>query len=264
MGGRTDSDEEELVSIIMPAYNSANYIVASIQSVIGQTYNNWELLFIDDCSTDNTIETVEQFKDARIRVLKNQKNSGAAISRNYGLREAKGKWIAFLDSDDIWKPEKLETQIQYMTEKNIDFSFHDYRVISNGQPLSYVCIAPNKVNKRRMYNYCYFFTSTVMYNRGKIGLLQIADLKKNNDYAMWLKIIEKADAYRIPKCMAYYTKRSGSISSVKKIKLIKWHYILFKDGLGKNKFTSVVLTINNIFHGTIKKLFFKRPATEND
>ena len=105
----------ELVSIIMPSYNTAKYIEESIKSVLAQTYMNWELLIVDDCSTDNTDEIVQPFlSDKRVKYLKNEKNSGAAISRNRALREAKGKWIAFLDSDDLWMPEKLEKQIAFM------------------------------------------------------------------------------------------------------------------------------------------------------
>ena len=105
----------ELVSIIMPSYNTGAYIKKTIQSVINQSYQNWELIIVDDCSTDNTDEAVQPFlNDMRIRYIKNEVNSGAAISRNRALMEAKGKWIAFLDSDDLWVPEKLEKQIHFM------------------------------------------------------------------------------------------------------------------------------------------------------
>ena len=102
----------DLVSIIMPSYNTGRFIKESIESVLAQTYSNWELIIVDDCSTDNTDEIVAQFTDERIKYLKNEVNSGAAVSRNRALREAKGKWIAFLDSDDLWLPEKLEKQIR--------------------------------------------------------------------------------------------------------------------------------------------------------
>ena len=106
---------KELVSVIMPSYNTAKYIGETIKSVQAQTYENWELIIVDDCSTDNTDTAVDPFlSDERIRYLKNSRNSGAAVSRNYALREAKGKWIAFLDSDDLWFPDKLEKQINFM------------------------------------------------------------------------------------------------------------------------------------------------------
>ena len=106
--------EEELVSIIMPSYNTGKFIKETINSVIAQTYSNWELIIVDDCSTDNTDEIVKSINDNRIIYLKNETNSGAAISRNKALREAKGRWIAFLDSDDLWKNYKLEKQIKFM------------------------------------------------------------------------------------------------------------------------------------------------------
>lgn len=247
----------ELVSIIMPSYNTAEYISDSIRSVQAQTYENWELIIVDDCSTDNSMEVISAFNEPRIRLLKNEKNSGAAISRNYALREAKGKWIAFLDSDDTWVPEKLEKQIRFMKEHNYAFTFTDYRTCLNGMWMPYINIGPNIVTKRKMYDYCYFSTITVMYDREKIGLIQIANLRKNNDYAMWLQAIEKSNAYRLPECLAFYIKHEGSVSSGSKVRLIKWHYKLFREGLNKNPVVSVVLTLNNIVHGVWKKVHYK-------
>lgn len=121
---------DNLVSIIMPSWNTAQFIAESIQSVINQTYKNWELLIVDDCSTDDTDNIVEPFlTDARIKYFKNEKNSGAALTRNRAMREAKGEWIAFLDSDDLWMPEKLEKQIRFMNEHNYTLSFTEYEKI---------------------------------------------------------------------------------------------------------------------------------------
>lgn len=178
--------DENLVSIIMPAYNAEKYISNSINSIIQQTYKNWELIIVDDCSTDKTTKVILNYKDERIYLLKNIKNSGAAISRNRALREAKGKWIAFLDSDDIWHPEKLERQLDFMLKNRYAFTFTDYRIQLNGQWMPYINTGPDVVDRRKMYNYCYFSTITVMYDREVVGLIQIEDLKKNNDYAMWL------------------------------------------------------------------------------
>lgn len=251
-----------LVSIIMPSYNTAKYISESIKSIQAQTYSNWELIIVDDCSTDNTIEVICSFEDPRIKLLQNEKNAGAAISRNYALREAKGKWVAFLDSDDTWAPEKLEKQIKFMEDNDYSFTFTDYRICLNGVWLPYINIGPNVVTKRKMYNYCYFSTITVVYDREKIGLIQIADLRKNNDYAMWLQAIEKCNAYRLPECLSFYIKHDGSVSSGSKTKLIKWHYKLFRIGLGKSAVVSGLLTINNLFHGVWKKIHYKKPLNE--
>lgn len=252
----------ELVSIIMPSYNTGAYIADSIKSIQAQTYQNWELIIVDDCSTDNSMEVIYSFNDPRIKLLKNDRNSGAAISRNYALREAKGKWIAFLDSDDTWVPEKLEKQITFMKANNYAFTFTDYRICLNGTWLPYINTGPDVVTKKKMYDYCYFSTITVMYDREKIGLIQIANLRKNNDYAMWLQAIEKSNAYRLPECLSYYIKHDGSVSSGSKTKLIKWHYKLFREGLGKNPIFSGILTINNLVHGVWKKIHYKVPVKE--
>lgn len=248
----------DLVSIIMPSYNTARFIVASIASVQKQTYQNWELIIVDDCSTDNTDEVVQPLlDDNRIRYLKNEANSGAAISRNRALREARGKWIAFLDSDDLWVSEKLEEQIRFMEEHDYAFTYTDYMIQLNGAWLPFIFTGPNIVTRRKMYDYCYFSTITVMYDREKIGLIQIENLRKNNDYAMWLQTIEKSNCYRLPKCMSYYIKHEGSVSSGSKWKLIKWHYKLFHDGLHKRPFASALLTARNLFFGVIKKIKYK-------
>lgn len=250
--------EKDLVSIIMPSYNTAKYISASINSIINQTYKYWELIIVDDCSTDNTDEIVNKFlKDERIKYLKNEKNSGAAISRNKALKEAKGKWIAFLDSDDLWVPEKLEKQINFMEENNHSFSYTFYEEINEiGNNLNIRVLGPKKITKFGMYNYCWPGCLTVMYDAKKIGLIQIKDIKKNNDYAMWLKIIKRTNCYLYPYSLAFYRKRSGSISRQSHIKLIKWHYKLFKEADNQNIFNSLIFTIRNLFFGMIKKLFY--------
>lgn len=251
-----------LVSIVMPSYNAEKYIAGSIQSVLAQTYRNWELLVVDDCSTDHTAAIVAEYHDPRIRYIRNEQNSGAAVSRNRALREAKGRWIAFLDSDDIWHPEKLERQLSFMLQHGYAFTFTDYRVQQNGEWRPYICTGPMVVDKRKMYDYCYFFTSTVMYDQRVVGLIQIADLKKNNDYAMWLRAVEKVDCYRLPECLSYYIKHEGSVSSGSKWKLIKWHYLLFRLGLKRGVLSSAVLTGNNLIHGVIKKCKYRKISYE--
>ena len=253
-----------LVSVVMPAYNAARFIGDSIQSVLNQTYPYWELIIVDDCSTDDTDSVVSKFlSDNRIRCLKNEVNSGAAISRNYALREAKGKWIAFLDCDDLWYPEKLEKQIAFMMEKGYRFTFTDYRIVMpDGSALPYVYTAPKKVTRRKLFQYCYFSTITVMYDREAVGLIQIADLKKNNDYAMWFEAAKKVDCYRLPQCYSVYCKRENSISSGSKLKLIRHHYILYRKGLNKSAVLSAILTVGNLFFGVIKKVVYKKRTNE--
>ena len=163
----------DLVSIIMPSYNTGCFIKETIESVLAQSYPTWELIIVDDCSTDNTDEVVIQYlADERIRYIKNDTNSGAAVSRNRALREAKGKWIAFLDSDDLWFPEKLEKQIRFMENGNYHFSYTRYEEINEGsEPLGIVVSGPSKITKVGMYNYCWPGCLTVMYDAEYVGLL---------------------------------------------------------------------------------------------
>lgn len=247
----------DLVSIVMPNYNCAKFIKETIQSVIEQTYSNWEILFVDDCSTDDSIAVAESFCDSRIRIFKNEKNSGAAVSRNKALREAKGRWIAFLDSDDIWVKDKLEKQILFMEENNYSFSYAKYEEVDeNGTKLNKIVSGPKKIGKKRQFDYCWQGCLTVMYDREKVGLVQIEDIKKNNDYAIWLKVCKKAKCYLLSEVLGFYRKRAGSISRQGKMKLIKHHYILFKVGEKNNSFVASFRTIKNLFYGVIKKLFY--------
>lgn len=253
----------ELVSIIMPSYNTAEYIGESIECVLKQTYANWELIIVDDCSDDNTDEVVTRFGDARIKYFKNEKNSGAAVSRNKALREAKGKWIAFLDSDDLWMPEKLEKQIKFMTDNGYAFSYTSYieideKSVPNGKYIT----GPKNVNKRKMYDYCWLGCLTVMYDAEKVGLIQINDIKKNNDYAMWLEICKKTECYLLDEVLGKYRKRSGSISNHAYAKLIKWHYKLYREAEERNTFMSAVLMSRNLFWGFYKKLRYVKNETE--
>lgn len=246
----------DLVSVIMPSYNTAKYISETIESVLTQTYTNWELIIVDDCSTDNTDEVVKPFlSDDRIKYIKNEKNSGAAVSRNRALREAKGKWIAFLDSDDLWVTEKLEKQIEFMEKNDYHFSYTNYIEIdeeskTNGKRVT----GPKKITKHGMYNYCWMGCLTVMYDAETVGLIQIADIKKNNDYAMWLKVCSKADCYLLDETLAKYRKRNGSISNHGYTKLIKWHYKLYREAEKRNVFVSAVFTVRNLFWGIWKKI----------
>lgn len=252
--------ESGLVSIIMPSYNTAECIMDSITSVCNQTYENWELLIVDDCSTDNTKEIVAEISDPRIKIFYNERNSGAAVSRNRALREAKGQWIAFLDSDDLWMPDKLEKQIKFMEDNEYAFSYTNYEEInSNGDKTGIKVTGPKHISETGMFNYCWPGCLTVMYNAEKIGLVQIENIKKNNDYAMWLKIIKRADCYLLDETLALYRRgRKGSISSNSVMTMLKWHYKLFRICEQKNILSSMLHTIFNVIYGIYKKLYYVR------
>ena len=246
------------VSIVMPNYNCGKFIKETIESVINQTYSNWEILFVDDCSTDNSLEIAKSFNDERIKIFKNEKNSGAAFSRNKALREASGKWIAFLDSDDIWAKDKLEKQVAFMKKNGYVFSYTQYNEInSNSEEIGKYVTGPKSISKRRFFNYCWVGCLTVMYNRDIVGLIQINNaIAKRNDYALWLKVCKKAKCYLLPKILASYRRREGSISHHKKTKLIKHHYRLFRIGEGNNPLLALWRTFKNLFYGVIKKTFY--------
>lgn len=249
-----------LVSVIMPSWNTSNFIAESIQSVIDQTYENWELIIVDDCSTDNTDEVVAKFTDKRIRYFKNEKNSGAALSRNRALREARGEWIAFLDSDDLWNPDKLEHQINFMNEHGYTLSYTEYEKIDEeSKPLRIYVSGPEKVNKHKMYNYDYIGQLTMMYNAIKFGLIQIKDIKKNNDYAIRLQLYKKSDtcAYLLKENLAKYRIRKVSISHDRFRRKFKSHYDLFHMCDEKPAIIAAWYTCWNMFYGVLKKKIYE-------
>lgn len=227
---------QPLVSIITPMYNSEKFILKTIKSVINQTYSNWELLLIDDGSTDNTIQIVEDFKQkySNIKLLQNSNNLGAAQSRNKGILEAKGDYIAFLDADDLWKSNKLDLQIQFMQTHNCDVSFSSYEQIDeNGKPLNKLVQAIPKLTYNKYLKTNYIGNLTGMYNAKTLGKITSPDLRKRQDWLLWLAAIKKSSkpALGIQESLAYYRVRQNSISS-NKIELLKYNYLVYKKGLG--------------------------------
>lgn len=253
-----------IVSIVMPMYNCADFVAQSIESVQAQTYPYWELLVVDDVSTDNSVEIVRDYaeKDPRIRLLSNPVNSGAAEARNLALREAKGRWIAFLDSDDLWLPEKLAKQVPFMADNNYHFSYTEYREMDdNGVPTGVLCTGPKKVGRTKLFAYDYIGCLTVMYEREFVGLIQIPNLKKRNDYAMWLKVVKKCPCYLYKELLAEYRVRSsGSVTSrnagIRKI--IKFYYIMYRESEGMGPVRAFFQTGVNLFFGALKKLRYRK------
>ncbi len=248
----------ELVSIIMPSYNTAEFIAESIRSVQNQTYTNWELIIVDDCSSDNTDMVIESFSDQRIIYIKNDRNNGAAVSRNRALRAAKGKWIAFLDSDDLWFKEKLEKQINFMKKNDYHFSYTNYSEMNeNGVQTGIIVSGPRHITKHGMYNFCWPGCLTVMYDREFVGEIQIVDIKKNNDYAMWLKVCKKTDCFLLDEILGTYRRgRQGSISSHSIKKMIAWHYRLFRYAENESIVFATAHTIKNLLFGFLKKVIY--------
>lgn len=249
------------ISIICPTYNSEKTIVETIESMLNQTYQNFEILIIDDCSTDNTLKIVEEINDSRIIIYKNEVNSGAAHSRNVGISKATGEYIAFLDSDDLWMTTKLEKQLNFMVENSKDFTYSNYEIIDyTGENVGYYLTGPKVLRHKDFLKTCYVGCLTVMYRKEICPNLQIpSSIKKRNDYALWLIISKYSDCYLVEENLAQYRiGRKSSLSSTSKIKLFEHHVFLFKTLM---KFTSVkafFYALRNSLFYFLKQIKYKR------
>lgn len=215
---------EPLVSIITPVYNAERFLDDTIKSIQNQTYKNWELVLVDDCSKDGSADMIKEFqaKDDRIRYIKLEKNSGASVSRNTGIKNAKGRFIAFVDSDDIWQPEKLKIQIEYMLENKLGFTFTSYRYMKeDGRLTKKVAKAPKKINYRGLLKNTIIGCSTVVIDKEIVGEFSMPLVRRGQDTATWLQILKTQDyAYGIEKDLVNYRLVGDSLSS-NKIKALK-------------------------------------------
>ena len=218
------STESPIVSIITPAYNCEKYIGATIESVLSQTFQKWEMIIVDDCSTDHTSDVVMSYcqNDTRVIYKKIEQNSGAAVARNLAMDLAKGQYIAFLDSDDLWLPDKLTIQLEFMRTHNYKFTCTDYeQVDETGTPIG------KTIHCRQSADYT-IGNSTVMYNVSEMGKFTVPNIRKRNDDALWLTML-KSEPYifGLNKILTRYRVRRGSISA-NKFQLIKYHWILYR------------------------------------
>ena len=224
--------EEDLISIIMPTYNCAKFIEETIKSIQAQTYNSWELIIVDDCSTDNTKEIVERYikSDTRIKYNCLEKNSGAAVARTTAMNLANGEYMAFCDSDDIWTNNKLEKQLAFMKKNNYYFTCTAYEQIDeNSNSLGNIIKPKEKCNYNRLLLDCPVGNSTVMYNVKEMGKFEVPNIRKRNDDALWLQMLKKEKyIYGMPDVLMKYRIRKNSISS-NKFKVIKYHWILYRN-----------------------------------
>ncbi len=207
------------VSIIMPSYNSEQFLPATIDSVINQTFKAWELIIIDDCSPDNSNKIIEDYmqQSEKIKLISLESNCGPAIARNRGIQEAKGRYIAFLDSDDLWHPDKLSKQLLFMKEKDVALSFTGYYAVDEktGRPINLMSV-PSTVNYSMLLKQNIMGCLTVIYDSKKLGKIYMPDILKRQDFALWLKILKKVPyAYGLNESLAYYRVRTSSISSNK-------------------------------------------------
>lgn len=249
-----------LISIITPAYNAEKFIHETIESVLAQTYTNWEMIIVDDCSKDRTAEIVKDYenRDDRIKLFQLETNSGSAVARNTAMEHASGTYIAFLDSDDLWYPEKLEKQLRFMQEKNIAFSFTKYiRMEEDGTLRNAVSKAPASVGYHDLMKHCVIGCLTVMINREKIGPLEMVNIRTRQDYAYWLTITKMGyRAYGLPEVLAKYRTVDHSISS-NKLKAAKRQWYVYREIEKQNLIKSIYYFVHYAVIGLKNSLKYR-------
>lgn len=247
---------EPLVSIITPMYNSEKYIGETIESVLNQTYKNWEMVIVNDCSTDRGPEIVKEYqkKDSRIKFYNNEKNKGVSETRNKGIKLAKGKYIAFLDSDDLWKKEKLEKQVNFMEDNDVILSYTAYEKMNEDGSKRGIIEVPTKLDYKELLKNCLIGLLTSMYRKEDLKEFRFIN-SKSEDYIFWLGILKRIKyAYGIQEPLAKYRVLNNSRSS-DKIDIVKFHWHIYKNIEKLNIFSAIYYYLIYIFRGL--KRYFK-------
>ena len=246
-----------LISIITPYYNSSKFIDECVNSVLLQSYSNWELLIVDDFSDDNSKELLLNLekKDKRIRVIFLDINAGAANARNVAILKAKGRYIAFLDSDDSWQSQKLDRQISFMKQNDIAFSFTSYQSISeNGSDVIGVFVVPYKLTYNDYLKNTIIGCLTVVIDREKVGYFEMPNIRSSHDMALWLLIMKRGfDAYGLNENLASYRIVLGSNSS-SKLAAAKDVWRVYRQLEKLSFFYSIWCFLNYAFNAIIKRI----------
>ncbi|MEG3658747.1 glycosyltransferase family 2 protein [Arenibacter palladensis] len=243
-----------LVSIITPTFNSEIFIKDTYQSIKSQSYSNWNWIVVDDCSTDGTVKILESLMllDNRIQLFRNITNLGAAVTRNRAIEKATGRFIAFLDSDDLWSNDKLEKQISFMNETKIAFSYSAYSIIDEaGKDTKKIIDPPNKLDYPTLLKENQIGCLTAIYDQEILGKCYMPLIRKRQDYGLWLSVLKKTPyAYKVPGVLAVYRIRNESVSS-SKINLLQYNYRLFREFENLSVFKSVYYLSWNV----LRKIF---------
>ena len=237
--------EEALVSVIMPTYNGAKYLAESIESIISQTYKNWELIITDDCSSDGTQDIIRQYaaSDARIRAFFFDVNQGSGATRNNCIEEARGRYIAFCDSDDRWLPEKLEKQVTFMQEHNYAFSFASYYTCNEEGTVNGIIIAPEKQTLTNTKHDDKIGFLTAIYDTKHCPKMLMPLQRKRQDWAYVLMIHQKVgNAYALTEPLGIYRLHQNSRSH-NKWSLLKYNAAVYQNVFGYGKLHSYVYLI---------------------
>lgn len=245
------------VSIITPVYNSAPFLGKTLQSVINQSFEDWEMILVDDCSTDNSVQIIKELaeQDNRLILLENEENLGQIKSRNRAIERAMGRYIAMLDSDDIWHPQKLEKQLVHFEDTGCVIQHAYYEQIDeNGNSLERIVKAPIKINHRRLLRSNYMGCLTVIYDTGKVGKAFMPEVGKRDDWACWLSILKQGhEAYCIPEVLAYYRVRKNSLSS-NKLKMLYYNWRILTSHQGVSPWEAIFFMVNHIFRNVVKSI----------
>jgi teichuronic acid biosynthesis glycosyltransferase TuaG len=248
--------ENPLVSIITPTFNSEKFITETIKSIQNQSYTNWEMIVVDDCSSDKTVSIISNFAqfDSRIKFFQLEKNSGTGVARNKALSETKGRFVTFLDSDDLWKPIKLEKQIDFLLKNNLVFTFSFYECIDeDGIPLNKRVEAPINLSFRQLFFCNYIGNLTGIYDVDYFGKVTISSIRKRQDWMLWLSILKKIKtAQPLPESLAYYRIRANSISA-SKFDLLKHNFAVYRTFHGFNFVVALTCMIGFLFTQIIIK-----------
>ncbi|ENE8726116.1 glycosyltransferase family 2 protein [Vibrio alginolyticus] len=246
---------QELISIVMPAFNAERTISRSIESIINQTYQHWELIICDDGSSDKTLDIIQKVNDPRIVTTKNIYGKGAASARNSCISLAKGRYIAFLDSDDLWKEDKLEIQLNYMISNELDFTYGSYYIFSNEQEHIMGVFEPAKrITIDKLLKSCDIGCLTVMIKRSSMPYFRFPSSAKE-DYAAWIICLQhKVRIAKYPGVLAYYRISKNSLSS-NKLKEIKRQFSVVREYGRASFFKATYYVFCYILNGTIKHFF---------
>lgn len=245
------------VSIITPCFNSSIFIEETINSVLSQSFQDWEHIIIDDCSIDNSPEIIKAYcvKDKRIRLIKLSNNNGVAQARNIGIKEAKGRFIAFLDSDDLWYPDKLKKQISFMEKNKIDLCYTGYEKFDEQGKCFQKMKVPLKLNYQDLLKTCYIGCLTAIYDTKNLGKIYMPTNTKREDYATWLNILKQTKyAYAIPETLAKYRVYSNQSSS-KKINMAQENWNLYRNIEGLGIFKTLYYFSHYAINGLIRTKF---------
>lgn len=245
------------VSIITPLYNCSEYLEQAIQSVVSQTYQDWEMIMVDDFSTDKSIEIAQRYaaEDSRIKVLQLEKNSGAAVARNTAIEAAAGRFIAFLDSDDKWLPHKLETQIQFMQDNDVAFSYAAYEKINEqGNAVGKVGV-PERITYYDLLKVCSIGCLTAVYDTQKLGKIYMPLIRKRQDLGLWLRILKQIPyAYGVQEVLGQYQLRSDSISA-NKLSAAQFTWKLYREVEKLNIFKASYFFAQYAVNGVLRTKF---------